>query len=303
VDLGVLHRSIDLFAIWTEDLYRHSPEAARLALPEPLACFGALPALPDDAPTRGRWSTPSPLPTARGDDLVVHATPARGARRGTVLLVPPWKIGRLTLVQRWVDLHAERGYDVWLVCPPCHLERTPPGARSGERFVSLDLGRLRGTFAQLVAELRLLVALAAARGRVGLVGLSLGALAGALAATAAEPLDFAVLVAPPELSRVLAETGIGRLYRRLCGLAGEPWPDDGALAAALAPLDPALRAPTARRVLVAAALHDRVVPFAAPLRLARAWDVEPRVYRRGHMTLLFTCRALRRDVARFVADA
>jgi predicted alpha/beta hydrolase family esterase len=154
---------------------------------------------------------------------------------------------------------------------------------------------------QFVLEIRSCAEMAARTGPVGLVGLSLGALAGALAATAPERLEFAALVAPPHLPLVLAESGVGRRYRRLAALAGSDWPGTEALAAALAPLDPALRNPTARRILVAGGTHDTIAPPAGPVRLARAWGIEPSLYSRGHISALFLCGALRRDVARFAS--
>ena len=205
------------------------------------------------------------------------------------------------MVSGWSDVLRRAGWDVWLVCPPHHLERTEPGSRSGDRFVTLDLPRFRAVLEQFVLEIRTCAELAARTGPVGLVGLSLGALAGALAATAPERLEFAALVAPPHLPLVLAESGVGRRYRRLAALAGSHWPGTEALAAALAPLDPALRNPTARRILVAGGSHDRIAPPAGPVRLARAWGIEPLLYPRGHISVLFLCGALRRDVARFAS--
>jgi hypothetical protein len=234
--------------------------------------------------------------------MFVRATPARGERRGTVLLVPPWKIRRPELVSGYVRLLAEAGHDVWLVCPPRHLERAVAGSRSGEGFVSLDLARLRAVFEQLVVELRLCAAMAAREGAVGLLGLSLGGLAGALAASAPERLDFAALVAPAQLALVMTQTAIGQRYRRLATRAGSTWPEEGVLAAALAPFDPALRAPTAHRLFIAGGLHDGVVPTAGPADLARAWGVEPHLYPRGHISLLFLCRALRRDLTLFARE-
>jgi hypothetical protein len=302
VTTGLLHRLIDDLAVRGEDLVRRAPEACRLAPAAPLDCFGPLPPLPaTPPPAEGPWSAPAPRPAWAGERMAVRACPARGARRGTALLVPPWKIARHRLVGGWRELLAGAGWDVWLVSPPHHLERTAPGARSGEAFVSLDVARTRAAFEALVLELRVLAALAAPRGAVALVGLSLGALAGALAATAPGRLDLAVLVAPPRLAAVAAETGIGRRYRRLAARAGAPWPPAEELAAALAPFDPGARPPTARRVLVAGGLHDRIAPAAAAPALARAWGLAPALYPRGHLSLLFLCRALRRDVARFLA--
>jgi hypothetical protein len=235
--------------------------------------------------------------------MSVRAVPAHGARRGTTLLVPPWKIRSQRLLFGYARLLRAAGQDVWLICPPHHLERTPAGGRSGEGFVSLDLARMRASFEQLVLELRVCAALAAAAGPVGLVGLSLGGVAGALAATAPERLDFAAIVAPARLDLVMTRTRIGARYRRLAALAGAPCPDAASLAAALSPFDPAQRAPTTRRVFVAGGLHDQIAPPEGQIALAEAWGLQPRLYPRGHLTLLFMCRALRRDLATFIAPA
>jgi hypothetical protein len=297
-----LHSALDAFAVFTEDRYRRTPEPCRLRSPLPLDCFSPLPALPASPPRRGLWSAPSPLPSRPDDRMSVFATPARAARRGTMLLVPPWKIGSLGLVSGYTDLLAEAGFDVWLVCPPHHLHRTEPGARSGEGFVSLDLARLSRAFEQLVLELRVCVALAALRGPVGLLGLSLGGLAGALAATSPERLDFVALVAPTNLRLALEHTAIGRRYRRLAQRASSRWPSGEELAAALAPFDPSSRSPTTRRLFIGAGRHDLIAPPQGALDLSRAWGVVPRLYPRGHLSLLLLCRALRRDLRAFVAS-
>jgi hypothetical protein len=300
---GLLHRAIDALAIWQEDRLRQAPEACRLAAPAPLRCFDPIGPPSSVPPREGLWCAPSPRPLRAGDRMSIRASPAHGWRRGTVLLVPPWKIASADLVSGYTRLLREAGWDVWLVCPPHHLERTDAGARSGDGFVTLDLARLRAIFEQCIVEIRTCAAMAARTGPVGLVGLSLGGLVGALAATAPERLEFAALVAPPHPPLVLGETGIGRRYRRRAALAGSAWPDAFALTAALAPLDPVLRTPTARRILVACGRYDAIAPPGGAARLARAWGVEPALYPRGHISLLFLCRAVRRDLARFARQA
>src|SRR5919197_1472410 len=257
---GLFHRALDTLAVWTGPRRCHAPQACRLATPEPLACFDAVEVPSTVPPLEGLWSWPSPRQLRRGDEMSVRASPARGKRRGTILLVPPWQIASADLESGWSGVLRRAGWDVWLVCPPHHLERTERGSRSGERFVTLDLPRFRAVLEQFVLEIRICAKMAARTGPVGLVGLSLGALAGALAATGPERLEFAALVAPPHLPLVLAESPVGHRYRRLAAMAGSGWPGAEALAAALAPLDPALRNPTARRILVAGGSHDRIAP-------------------------------------------
>jgi hypothetical protein len=57
-----------------------------------------------------------------------------------------------------------------------------------------------------------------------------------------------------------------------------------------------------RQTDIAAGLHDGIALPDGPSRLARARGVAPHLYRRGHLSLLFLCRALRRDLSRFVNE-
>jgi len=299
--LAPLHRAVDRLALWLEDRVDRPPQPYRPAPEGPLGCLGPLPAPPEPPPDEGWWRFPAPWSGpggVPGDRVVVARTVAVGERRGTAVLIPPWKLRSTALLRGWVRLLARRGQEVWLLVPPHHLERTLPGERNGEAFVGNDLGRMRAALEETVLEIRLLAAAAARRGPVGLVGLSLGALPAALAATAPGPLAFAALVAPPaDLAQLFGGSPLGRRYARLAERAGSPLPEAAELRRQLQPLSPLGRFPTAGRVLVAAGLHDAVVPPAVPEALARAWGLEPRRYRRGHLGLLFACRALRREVA------
>jgi len=296
-----LHGLVDALAMWTEDRRRRAPVAFHPGSGAPLDCFGALPALPPP-PGEGVWRAPSPRPVDGDDAMSVLAGRASGPRRGTAILVPPWKVPGLAAVSGWARLLARHGLDVWTLVPPRHLGRAAPGARSGEGFVSPDLRVLERAMEQLVLELRVLAALARRRGgAVVLVGLSLGALGAALAATAPEAVDRAALIAPPaDLAAVFAETRIGRRYLELAAGAGTPVPEGEALARMLGPFRADGRRPTAGRVFVAVGEEDRIALTAGALALARAWGAESHVYPRGHLTLLFACRAVRRDLGRFL---
>lgn len=297
----VLHRAIDRAAMWWEDRTAPAGTPFRPAPAGPLGCFGPLPPLA--SPGSDEWAAPAPGGAGAPDRIRIHRAAAPGPRLGTALLLPPWKLPRAWLVRGWMDLVVRSGLDAWLVVPPLHLERAEPGERSGQGFVTPDLGRLRSLLEQTVVEIRVAAAAARSRGPVGVVGLSLGALTAALAATAPEPLDFAALVAPPDLAWVAERTAIGRRLARTARRAGAPLPPPAALRAALEPLSPRSRRPTARRLLVAAGRDDLIAGREAPEALAHAWGVAPRVYPRGHLTLLFACQALRRDLAAFLRDA
>ncbi len=285
--------------MWTEDLRFRQRAPFVPAAGEPLDCFGPLPPLPP-VPHGPRWEFPSPRPTSRDARMLVEVTPAVGPRRGTAVLVPPWKVPRLSMVTGWTAAVAGSGHEVWTLVPPLHLGRSPPGVRSGEAFVTADVPALRAAVEQLVVEIRALLALARRRGeRVALVGLSLGALGAARAATAPEAPERVALVAPPaDLHAVLIETRIGR--RLLPSLRGgtPPAPE---LTAMLRPFRADGRPPRAGRVLVAIGTGDRIALPEPASALARSWGAELRSYSRGHMTLLFLCRAARRDVREFLS--
>lgn len=300
-----LHGAFDRLAMWAEDRVARPPEPWRPGPDLPLEAFGPVPPAPDPPGAPGRWRFPSaPWGGPPGDAVTVHLHSARGPRRGTALLVPPWKVPGRWPLRGWIRRLAAGGLEVWLVVPPHHLERAAPGRRGGEASIGNDLGAVRETLARTVRELRALAAAAAHRGPVGAVGLSLGALAAAHAATAPERLDFAVLVAPPaDLFRTWDETAIGARYRLLAERAGAPLPAGPELRARLARLSPTGRRPTARRLLVAAGRFDAIVPAEGPAELARAWGLAPRLFPRGHLTLLLACRALRREAAALAREA
>jgi len=299
---ALLHAGIDRLAMWVEDRKRHDAQPYAPCPPLPLDCFGPVGSLPRPPRAPERWSAPSPRPVRAGDRMAIHAVASRAPFRGTVVLVPPWKIEAASLLSGYTDLLARAGFDVWLLVPPEHMERAAPGTPSGHGFASLDLVRFRALFEQLVTEIRVALTMAASRGSVGLVALSLGALAASIALPAAEEVAFATLIAPPaDLASVVCDTPIGRRYRRLAERAGSKWPDRDAIRSALAPFAPGGRSRPSCRTLIAVGRHDRIALPAGAVALARAWRVEPRVYARGHLTLLFCCRALRDDLGRFLS--
>ncbi len=286
----------------SEDRASREPQPWRAGPDGLLDVEGSLGALPDPPGRPGPWSAPSPPPFA-GDRLRLHVAPARRPRRGTAILAPPWKIRSRGLLDGWVRLITGRGFDAWLLVPPHHLERALPGERSGEGFVSADLGSFRRALQQTVLEVRLCSAIAAARGEVAIVGLSLGGLVAAWAATGPERVDAAALVAPPaDLAAVFRGTPIGARYARLAERAGAPIPAPEELEARLRLLSPLGRSPTARRLLVAGGTRD-VIALSGAEALATAWGLPLRSYARGHLTLLFACGALRRDVRDFLGSS
>lgn len=298
-----LHGVVDSLAMWSEDLRRRTPVPFVGAAREPLDCFGPLPPLPEPPSRAGAWEAPSPRPAPGDEILRIEVTKAAGARRGIAVLVPPWKLPRLSLLSGWTYAIARTGHEVWTVIPPLHLQRSPPGVASGEAFVTPNVPALRKAVEQLVLEIRLLLALARGQGgETALVGLSLGGLAAALAATSDEAPERVAVIAPPaDLHAVAAETRIGKRLLGLSGRAGA-MPVIEELPAMLMPFRAHARPSRAARVLVAVGSADGIARTAAATELAREWSADLRVYPRGHITLLFLCAALRRDLRAFLGE-
>jgi len=292
-----MHRALDRLAMGLEGLRPRAPAPFAAGPEGPLDLSGPAVVVPDPPAAPAAWRFPAPnWGGPPGDRVEVRLFPAAGPRQGTAILVPPWKNAGPRLYRSWITLLAAEGLEVWFLVPPLHLGRAPAGVRSGEAYLSPHLGRLAAALGETAQEIRALGAAAARHGPVGLLGLSLGGLACAHALSGTG-LAFAALVAPPvDLGALFGITPIGARYRRLAERAGAPFPDGPALDRALAPFWPAARPDGRPRLLVAAGALDLIVPAEGPARLARAWGLEPRLFPRGHLTLLFACPALRAEV-------
>ncbi len=299
--IRVVHAGIDRLAMWMEDRVNHAAQPYHPCPPDPLDCFGALRQVPDPPDSEGFWSAPSPRPARASDRMTLHVVRGRAPFRGTAVVVPPWKTEAPSLVRRYTDLLAGTGHDVWMLVPPEHMGRASPGVRSGHGFATLDLRRFRALFEQLVVEIRTALAMAASRGRTGVVGLSIGALASAFALAGGGPAAFGALIAlPADLAAVLGTTRIGRRYGRLAEEAGTRFPAPPELRKVLAPFDPLHAGRPRSPVFLAVGRYDRIALPEGALALGRAWRLEPKVYARGHLSLLFLCQALLEDLRGFV---
>jgi len=88
----------------------------------------------------------------------------------------------------------------------------------------------------------------------------------------------------------------------LAGRAGATGPGAAELAPMLWPFRAHHRPSRAGRALVAVGTADAIALPGAATALAQAWGAELRRYPRGHLTLLFCCEALRRDVRGFLGE-
>ena len=186
---------------------------------------------------------------------------------------------------------------------PRHLERTPAGTFSGERFLSGDLLETIDVIGQAVSELEALAEwlLEHGLGPLGLLGMSLGGLTAVQLLAVSHAFSAAMLLAPvPDASRSLFESPIGRSIRVDWQAAGATRAD---LDAVFKPLSPACRPPQlppgALRLVYG--LYDQVVLPDDVQAMGRLWGAEVWEAKESHLGLI-SAPDVRSQGARWFAD-
>jgi len=256
--------------------------------------------------------SPAALLPAPNDSMRLRIWPTTAPRRGTVVLVPPWKFHSfMPMVPIALSLN-RMGFDVVGYPIPYHYERTPEGTFSGEYFATWDMPRTGLAIRTAALELCAIVESLRQRGPVAMMGLSLGGYLSAMTSVVA-PLyphrafnvDRLVLVVPPaSILDTFLKTGIGDRYRKLLVNAGGTVPDDAYLYRLSLPFSPSRfkSCVPGENILVAAARHDTVVPLESSRELARGLGAQLAEYEAGHVSGLLLTFSLWRDVGRFLEN-
>lgn len=203
---------------------------------------------------------------------------------------------------------ARRGVGAVLIALPYHLERTPPGSRSGERAVVPDPEALVAMMSQAVLDVRRTVDWIQSRPEfqrdsIGLAGASLGAIVAATAVGVEPRISRAVfLLGGADLGGILWQSSL--VVRQRESLRRKGWTEDR-LREALAPVEPArvLAEHRPKRSFVIAARNDTVVPPANSERLIQALG-DPVVLwlDTGHYGGFFVIRQVQREIVAFFED-
>lgn len=209
-----------------------------------------------------------------------------GIPRATIIALHGWTMGdqRLNSLAFLPGMFYRLGIDVVLVELPFHGRRKPKDIGDLSLFPSADVVRTNEAMGQVISDLRqlrdLVASRAAIQGRndheIGVIGMSLGAYAGALWASL-DPLSFCIPIVPlasmsdlawrivssePEYVPLL-ERGLSReLLERVYNVH--------------APLAHRLKIPT-NRALIIAGHGDLMVPPMQPKMLAEHWG-NPEIY-------------------------
>lgn len=256
---------------------------------------------------------PTDFLQAPNDQLALRWWPApAGPRRGTAVLVPPWKLVTFTTMGPVVRGLNRLGYDVVGYPTPYHFERSVPGTFSGEFFATFDMPRTGWAVRAAALELCAVVEALADRGPVVMVGLSLGGYLSALMSVVAPlyperafgPARMCLVVPPESILDTLLDTPLGQRYRQMLEQNGGELPDTAYMARLAQPFSPA-RFPSAvlgPDILVLAGTHDHFVPLRSTRRLATGLGARLCEYPAGHLTSLVGTLGVWRDARDFLSE-
>ncbi|MFM7201063.1 MAG: alpha/beta hydrolase [Myxococcota bacterium] len=290
---------------------RYVPDRAQLPkFLDPARLHDARVGVPEPPPLHVRWETPtafhqgtrrllrfeSPVATPFPEDRagVAELFSPAGEAWGTVMMVHGGLLGvqpsgaDLRPYLRWALALNRVGLRMLLPRLPRHLERTPAGAFSGERFLSGNLLETIDALQQGAHELEGLIhtLLDEGLGPVGLVGMSLGGLTSIQLLAVEERLSAAMLLSPvPDAARSVFDSVIGKTIKHDWQAGGMSRAD---LEAVFASLSPAYRVPKlpSEALLLVGGQEDEVVRLEDVQRMGQHWGVEVWAEASGHLGLI-----------------
>jgi hypothetical protein len=221
--------------------------------------------------------------------------------RAVLLFAPGWPRQGQSIEERFSAEIARAGVDVALLTVPFHQARTPPGAYSGEYFISSNVLWTVANFRQFVAEIRALVRWMRERyDYVGLLGMSSGGVQAGLA-NLCEDVDFYFpLMSACDAGGLMWTSSITKVMRSQLEAAGIDAP---ALEKFWSICDLAVlgKQRSARYCKQYLSRFDGIVPPPFQLKL---WEVLERPERRdlavSHFSVVFALPSVARDLAAFV---
>jgi dienelactone hydrolase len=215
-----------------------------------------------------------------------------GAPRPWVVCVPAYRMGHLLVDVtgfrvHW--LHERLGLNVAIPVQPFHGPRTHPGTRGGDGYLCGDFVDTLHAQAQMLWDLRRLVAwLRGEHGapRVGVYGVSLGACTAAALAALEERLDCVVVGIPAVDFVDLLHSHIPPALVRATERLGFPWERIPLMLRVVSPLALTPRVEWSRRFIFGGR-SDTLTPPRQTLALWEHWE-RPRLlqYRGGHVSFL-----------------
>ncbi len=233
--------------------------------------------------------------------------PHHSQRMPAVVILHSWGVQKPDIELSLARFLAKRGFVTAVMTLPHHIQRTPSGYLSGELMIVSDVEHMRRTMRQAALDVRRLIDWLQSQARVdaekiGIVGISLGAIVGALALGVEPRLQAGVLVlGGANLAHVLWRSPLTMNIRAELKRAGV---DYERLQQEMLPVEPLtfLKGQYGHRVLMVNGRYDLVIPREDVLALRRALGDGPLLWlNTGHYGPALVQSALFDVVGRFLS--
>ena len=222
-----------------------------------------------------------------------------------IIFVHGWRADNLDRLGKvFLDSFMERNYNIYNYVLPFHMERSPDTSLySGEYFVSADVSRTLKSEQQAVSDIRALIRYVKAeeRGKVIIIGLSLGGITTNLLSEVEENIDVLIsLFYANELSYTIFETEAGKLIKK--DFVKNNF-DYSLLKKSWAVINPSLRKPVIdlNKILLVSGKYDKYVINKDTDTLWKNWGKPKRyMYSCGHSGIVLNKNKIKKDVLEFI---
>ena len=233
--------------------------------------------------------------------------PHHSQRMPAVVILHSWGVQKPDIELSLARFLAKRGFVTAVMTLPYHIQRTPSGYLSGELMIVSDVEHMRRTMRQAALDVRRLVDWLQSQAsidaeKIGIVGISLGAIVGALTLGVEPRLQAGVLVlGGANLAHVLWRSPLTMNIRAELKRTGV---DYERLQQEMLPVEPLtfLKGQYGHRVLMVNGRYDLVIPREDVLALRRALGDGPLLWlNTGHYGPALVQSALFDMVGRFLS--
>jgi len=222
-----------------------------------------------------------------------------------IIFVHGWRADNLDRLGKvFLDSFMERNYNIYNYVLPFHMERSPDTSLySGEYFVSSDVSRTLRSEQQSVSDIRALISYIKAekKGKVIIIGLSLGGITTNLLSEVEENIDVLIsLFYANELSYTIFETEAGKYIKK--DFIKNNF-DYSLLKKSWEVINPSLRKPVMdlNKILLVSGKYDKYVIDKDTDALWKNWGKPKRyMYSCGHSGIVLSKNKIKKDVLEFI---
>ncbi|MBF8982616.1 alpha/beta hydrolase [Lutibacter sp. B2] len=222
-----------------------------------------------------------------------------------IIFVHGWRAKVLNRLEKvFLDSFIEKNYNVYRYVLPFHMERSPnTSLYSGEYFVSADVSRTLKSVQQSVSDIRALISYikAVEKGKVIIIGLSLGGIVTNLLCEVEENIDVLIsLFYGNNLSFTVFETEAGKYIKK--DFSGNNF-SYSLLSKSWEVINPCLRKPILDidKILLVSGEYDKYVLNKDTDGLWEKWGRPERYkYSCGHSGIVLSKDRIKNDVLKFI---